>query len=104
VTDQDSDSNKPQLTGFALPAGVELTPEAQRLLGRQLSFQIVAGYWVSKILYAFFGCLFLAASGFMVFIAFKVGVDSLWAILVAFCVIGIPAACALGLFRLAIRY
>lgn len=46
----------------ALLPGVELTPEAQKILSKQLNLKIVLGYWVGKTLSVLLGVAVIIAT------------------------------------------
>ena len=101
MTSQENET-KSSPTSYPLPGGIELTPEATRLLNRQLSRNIVANYWTAKAVLCLFGLICLGFSALCLWGFASNDLNLLDPRLLLFIVA--PTVVAAFLFRAAVKY
>jgi hypothetical protein len=98
MVDKKSDTAK-----VAILPGVELTPEAQAILNKQLNRRIVWSYKVTRSILIGLSLSPLLISAFFVRLSISTGFRDVDLVRISLLTI-VPAAAAMGLFSLARRY
>jgi hypothetical protein len=99
MVDKKSDTAK-----VAILPGVELTPEAQAILNKQLNRRIVWSYKATRATLIVLSLSPLLISAFFAYGAAVGGVNNLGHLALAAALVCIPAIASFGLFKLASRF
>ncbi len=99
MVDKTSDTAK-----VAILPGVELTPEAQKILNKQLNRKIVWSYNASKVVLQMVALLPALAALYFGWGFLSVGINSISGLGTAACLVGLPLLASFGLWRLASGY